>query len=101
MARPCLIQKTWKRTMNTSYKKRIFKLCAFFGLAVCGLGGFATPVGAQSAVAPPTTQSDSAAPSGMPAADMLTDQELAKRVKAALHAAPYFSDGPVTESVGH
>jgi osmotically-inducible protein OsmY len=85
--------------MNISCTKRIVIACACLGLAVCGLGGFPTPVDAQNAVSPPTSQSDSVAVSGMSAADMLMDQELTKRVKAALHADPYFYDEHVTVSV--
>ena len=71
--------------MNSSGKKRV--LCVWMSLApvVCGLGGFASPVRAQTAVM-----------SGAPA---VAAGELAQRVKTALHADPYFYDEHVTVSV--
>jgi|SRR6202521_378911 len=85
--------------MNISCKKRILIICAYLGPAVCGLGGFATPVSAQNAVSPPASQSDSLAVSTLPGAAVLSDGELVKRVKSALHANPYFYDKHVTVSV--
>ena len=85
--------------MNISCKKRILIICAYLGPAVCGLGGFATPVSAQNAVSPPASQSDSVAVSALPGAAVLSDGELENRVKAALHSDPYFYDEHVTVSV--
>jgi osmotically-inducible protein OsmY len=85
--------------MNISFKKRILIICASLGPAVYGLGGFASPVSAQNAISPPASQSDSVAVSALPVASVMSDAELAKRVKAALHAAPYFYDEHVTVSV--
>ena len=85
--------------MNISCKKRILIICAYLGPAVCGLGGFATPVSAQNAVSPPASQSDSVAVSALPSAAVLSDGELEKLVKAALHSDPYFYDKHVTVSV--
>ena len=85
--------------MNISCTKRILIICAYLGPAVCGLGGFATPVSAQNAVSPPASQSDSVAVSALPGAAVLSDGELVKRVKSALHANPYFYDKHVTVSV--
>ena len=85
--------------MNISCKKRILIVCAYLGSAVCGLGGFTTPVSAQNAFSPPASQSDSVAVATLPGAAVLSDGELAKRVKAALHADPYFYDKHVTVSV--
>jgi osmotically-inducible protein OsmY len=85
--------------MNISCKKRILIICAYLAPAVCGLGGFATPVSAQNAVSPPASQSDSVAVSALPGAALLSDGELEKRVKAALHSDPYFYDRHVTVSV--
>ena len=85
--------------MNISCTKRILIICAYLGPAVCGLGGFATPVSAQNAVSPPASQSDSLAVSTLPGAAVLSDGELVKRVKSALHANPYFYDKHVTVSV--
>jgi osmotically-inducible protein OsmY len=85
--------------MNISCKKRILIICAYLGPAVCGLSGFATPVSAQNAVSRPASQSDSVAVSALPGAAVLSDGELEKRVKVALHADPYFYDEHVTVSV--
>jgi osmotically-inducible protein OsmY len=85
--------------MNISFKRRILIICAYLGPAAYGLGGFASPVSAQNAVSRPASQSDSVAVSALPVAGMLSDGELAKRVKAALHGAPYFYDEHVTVSV--
>jgi osmotically-inducible protein OsmY len=85
--------------MNISRKKRILIICAYLGSTGCVLAGFATPVGAQNAVSSPKSRSDSVAVSAMPGADVMTDEELMKRVKTALHADPYFYDEHVTVSV--
>ena len=85
--------------MNISRKKRILIICGCLGPAVFGLGGFANPVSAQNAVSPPASQSDSVAVSALPSAAVLSDGELEKRVKAALHSDPYFYDEHVTVSV--
>ena len=85
--------------MNISCKKRILIICACLGPAVCGLDGFATPVSAQNAVSTPASQSDSVAVSALPGAALLSDGELEKRVKAALHSDPYLYDRHVTVSV--
>jgi hypothetical protein len=92
-------QRKMGAAMNISSKKRILLMCAYLGSAGYGLAGFATPVGAQNAVSPPESRSDSVAVSAMPGADALTDEELTKRVKGALHADPYFYDEHVTVSV--
>ena len=85
--------------MNSSRERRILIICAYLGPAVCGLGGFATPVSAQNVVSPQASQSDSVAVSAPPGAAVLSDGELEKRVKAALHSDPYFYDEHVTVSV--
>jgi len=85
--------------VNISCKKRILIVCAYLGSALCGLGEFTTPVSAQNAVSPAASQSDSVAVATLPGAAVLSDGELAKRVKAALHADPYFYDKHVTVSV--
>ena len=85
--------------MNISCKKRILIICAALGAAGCGLGGFATLASAQNAVSPPAKQADSVAVSALQGAAVLSDGELEKRVKAALHSDPYFYDRHVTVSV--
>ena len=74
--------------MNIASKKRIVLMCAYLVPAVYGAAGFATPAGAQNAVAPAVSQAASA-----------TDEELSKRVQAALHSDPYFYDEHVSVSV--
>jgi len=85
--------------MNISAKKRILIVCAHLGPAVCGLGGFPTAAGAQTAVSLPASGAISVAVSAMPSPAVLTDAELEKRVKTALHADPYFYDEHVNVSV--
>ena len=87
--------------MNSSRKTRSLIVCAHLAPVVCGLGGFAAPAGAQNAVSPTASQSYSAALPTTPGAAVLTDGELATRVKGALHAAPYFYDEHVAVSVEH
>jgi osmotically-inducible protein OsmY len=85
--------------MNSSGKKRV--LCVWMSLApvVCALGGFATPVDAQTAVSLAASRSNSVAAAAMPGTPAVAAAELARRVKTALHAAPYFYDEHVTVSV--
>jgi osmotically-inducible protein OsmY len=85
--------------MNVPRKNGIVIICAYLGTAVCGLAGFAAPVSAQNSASLPASRSDSAAVSAMPGAAVLTDEELKERVKAALHADPYFYDEHVSVSV--
>jgi hypothetical protein len=85
--------------VDISCKKRVLIICAYLVPVVCGLGGFAIPAGAQDAVSPPASQSYSAAVAATSGAAVLADGELANRVKAALHADPYFYDEHVTVSV--
>ena len=85
--------------MNISRKMRILVVSGYLGPALFGLVGYATPVGAQTAVSTPASGSDSVAVSARPGASALTDGELVERVQAALHAAPYLYDKHVTVSV--
>jgi osmotically-inducible protein OsmY len=84
--------------MNISWKRRILVICAYLGPAVSGLDGFATRAEAQN-TAPASSRSASIAASTTQGADWLTDVELKKRVKAALHNDPYFYDEHVTVTV--
>ena len=85
--------------MNISRKKGNWIVCAYVVPLVCGFGGFASRVEAQNAAAPAISRSASIAASTTQFADWVADEELKKRVKAALHADPYFSDEHVTVSV--
>jgi osmotically-inducible protein OsmY len=76
--------------MNIS-KSRKWVIGAYLGPLVLGLGGFATRVDAQNAAAPVATAVAQAADS--------KNDELRKRVTAALHADPYFYDEHVSVSV--
>lgn len=85
--------------MSISWKKRILVVCAYLGPMVSGFGGFATPAEAQNA-APAFSRSASIAASMTQSTDWLADEELRKRVKAALHNDPHFyDDDHVTVSV--
>jgi osmotically-inducible protein OsmY len=83
--------------MSFPYTKRL--LIIYLGSIVCGLDGCASPVGAQDMVAsvesPPRTIVASATHGAAP----VTDEDLRKRVEAALHSDPYFYDAHVTVSV--
>jgi osmotically-inducible protein OsmY len=87
--------------MNLSRKNRSLIVCAYLAPVVCGLAGFAAPAAAENAVAPTANQSYSAALPATFGAAVLTDGELAMRVKGALHAAPYLYDEHVAVSVEH
>jgi osmotically-inducible protein OsmY len=87
--------------MNLSRKNQSLIVCAYLAPVVCGLGGFAVPAVAQNAVSPTASQSYSAALPATSGAAVLTDEELAMRVKGALHAAPYLYDEHVAVSVEH
>ena len=85
--------------MNTSGKKRILLIGAYLGAVVCGLGEFATPASAQNAIASPADQSHPVVVTAMLGAAALSNEELQRRVTAALHSDPYFYDAHVTVSV--
>jgi osmotically-inducible protein OsmY len=85
--------------MNILSIKKDWVLIAYLGPLVCGLGGVPTRVDAQNASAPAVSRSVSIAASTKQAADWVADEELRKRVKAALHADPYFYDEHVTISI--
>jgi osmotically-inducible protein OsmY len=85
--------------MNSSRLKPIFVICTYLGATVCGLGGFATWAGAQSAISPVVSRSDSVTDPTTHESGSVTDDELLQRVKTALHTDPYFYDEHVTVSV--
>ena len=87
--------------MNLARKNRSLIVCAYLAPVVCGLAGFAAPAGAENAVSPTANQSYSTALPATSGAAVLTDRELALRVKRALHAAPYLYDEHVAVSVDH
>jgi osmotically-inducible protein OsmY len=85
--------------MNISCKTSdwFFQVC--FGALVCGSIGVATRVSAQSAPAPTASRADSIAASSTQGANLAADEKLRVRVKAALHADPYFYDRHVAVSI--
>ena len=87
--------------MNISCKKQSLIVYAYLAPVICGLGGFAVPAVAQNAAPPAASHSYSTAVRAPSGTAVLTDGELARRVKGALHDAPYFYDEHVTVSVEH
>src|SRR5580700_3622383 len=85
--------------MNISCTKRDWVIRTYLGALVCGLGVFATRVDAQNAPAPVDRQAASIASSTAQGADWVANEKLRRRVKAALHADPYFYDKHVTVSI--
>jgi osmotically-inducible protein OsmY len=75
--------------MNISGKKVILSVWVSLASGIGGLGAFATPVVAQTAVATAV----------MPSAPALAAGELQRRVQTALHDDPYLYDKHVTVSV--
>jgi len=85
--------------MNILGKKRCWIVCTYAVTLLCGIGGFASRTYAQNAATPVVGRSVSIAASTMHGADWVADEALRKRVKAALHADPHFSDKHVRVSV--
>jgi osmotically-inducible protein OsmY len=85
--------------MNISCTKRDWVIRAYLGALLCGSGVFATRVDAQNAAAPVDRQAASIASSTAQGADWVANEKLRRRVKAALHADPYFYDKHVTVSI--
>jgi osmotically-inducible protein OsmY len=85
--------------MFISRLKSILVICTYLGATLSGLAGFATWAGAQNAISPVVSRSDSIADSATHESGSVTDDELQQRVKTALHTDPYFYDGHVTVSV--
>jgi len=85
--------------MNITFKRRNLIIWACLAPAVGGLGCFASQVDAQNADAPALSRSVSITASTTQTTDRAADEQLSARVKAALHADPYFYDKHVTVSV--
>jgi osmotically-inducible protein OsmY len=71
-------------------------ICACLGLAVSGLGGFATRSGAQNATAPAESPLPTAAATAAHVTEPISGEESRARVEAALRSDPYFYDAHVT-----
>ena len=87
--------------MNILCNKRTLIVCAYLAPVVCGLSGFAVPAAAQDVVLPTASRSYPTVIPATSGASVLTDGEVAIRVKGALHAAPYLYDEHVAVSVEH
>jgi osmotically-inducible protein OsmY len=85
--------------MNIANKKR--SLVILLGAAVYGAAVFAELASVQSAAAATVSQSDSTAVAAIQGSNSakVADEELSRRVQAALHADPYFYDKHVSVSV--
>jgi hypothetical protein len=82
--------------MNIANKKR--SLVILLGAVVYGASVSAELASAQNAAVPTVSQSGSTPVAATQGADSVTDQELSRRVQAALHADPYFYDKHVSVS---
>lgn len=82
--------------MNIANKKR--SLVILLGAVVYGASVFAELASAQNAAVPTVSQSGSTPVAANQGADSVTDQELSRRVQAALRADPYFYDKHVSVS---
>ena len=83
--------------MNIANKKR--SLVILLGAAVYAGAVFAELASVQTAAAATVSQSNSTAVAATQGTDSMTNEELSRRVQAALHADPYFYDKHVSVSV--
>jgi hypothetical protein len=90
---------TKERAMKITFNRRNLIIWACLAPAVGGLGCFASRVDAQNSDAPAFSRSVSITNSTTQTTDQAADEQLGARVKAALHADPYFYDKHVTVSV--
>jgi osmotically-inducible protein OsmY len=84
--------------MKSGRKKFIGFICANAITLVCGLGGYASRVDAQTGETRAAGRSSIGGPSTLRAADA-ANQKLQKQVAAALHADPYLDDEHINTSV--
>ena len=89
--------------MYFSYTRRLSIICTYLGAIASGLNGLAGRVGAQDMVAPVESPPPAIVASATHGAAPVADEDLRRRVEAALHSDPYFYDEHVTVSVekGH
>jgi hypothetical protein len=89
--------------MYFSSTRRLLIICTYLGTIACGLNGFAGRVGAQDMDAPVGSPPRTIVASATHGAAPVADEDLRRRVEAALHSDPYFYDEHVTVSVekGH
>jgi osmotically-inducible protein OsmY len=83
--------------MNIANKKR--SLVILLGAAVYAGAVVAELASVQTAAAATVSQSNSTAVAATQGTDSMTNEELSRRVQAALHADPYFYDKHVSVSV--
>jgi len=79
--------------------KRNWAVYVYLGPLVCGLGSIATSADAQNAAAPASSRAVSLAASTTQGGDWVSDTELKRRVRAALHDSPYVYDRHVRVSI--
>ena len=85
--------------MNIAFKNQDWAVRACLAAMMCGMIGVATRVSAQNASAPTPNPPVGIEASSTQSADSAVDEKLRRRVKAALHAAPYFYDKHVTVTI--
>jgi osmotically-inducible protein OsmY len=89
--------------MKSGREKLIGIVCAYSVALVCGLGGYASQVDAQTAESRAAGRSGIGGASTLPGVDAANadaaNQKLQKRVAAALHANPYLDDEHINVSV--
>jgi osmotically-inducible protein OsmY len=85
--------------MDIPRKRKTRITCLYAIPLACGLGAFASQVDGQNAPTDPVTCSSTGGTSTSPQAAAMVNQELSERVRAALHAAPYFDDSQVDVTV--
>jgi osmotically-inducible protein OsmY len=85
--------------MDISRKRKSWITCLYAIPLACGLGAFASQVDGKDAPTDPVTCSSTGGTSTSPQAAAMINQELSERVRAALHAAPYFDDRHVDVTV--
>jgi osmotically-inducible protein OsmY len=84
--------------MKSGSKKLFGFSCAYAIALVCGLGGYVSPVDAQTVESRAAGRSSIGGPSTLRGADPAS-RKLQKQVAAALHADPYLDDEHINTSV--
>lgn len=85
--------------MNLGLERRKWmRVARAIPLVLCGLGGLASAADAQPATNAVLTRSNASAASAAPGTQT-ADEELRRRVTAALHAQPYLEDRHINVSV--
>jgi len=85
--------------MSISCKQKRGVMYACLGPLICGLGAIGTRVNAQDTAERAGSRLASVEAATTQGGNWSADEELRKRVKAALHTSPYFYDRHVTVSI--